>query len=58
MNNLVLFLNSFMSYLLVFAVFVIAVIAAVLIGKRLRIRKDAKLAVEAANAEKENGRTE
>lgn len=52
MNNLILFINSFLSYLLVFAV--IVVVVAVAIGITLRKKKDAKeMALESAAADKE-----
>lgn len=47
MANLVAFLNSFLSYLLLFAVCVIVVAIAVVIGIKLRKKKDAKDALEA-----------
>lgn len=45
MDNLILFLNSFMSYLLLFIICVAVIIVAVLIGIKLRKNKDAKEAV-------------
>lgn len=42
MTNLILFINSFLSYLLVVAVFVAAIAVAVFSGIKLRKRKDAK----------------
>lgn len=45
MQNLILFINSLLSYLLVFAVFGIAIIGAVFLGIRTRKAKDAKNAV-------------
>jgi len=42
MNNLILFTNAFLSYLLLFVIAVCVVIAAVLIGRKLRTLKDAK----------------
>lgn len=42
MGNLIAFLNSFISYLLLFAVCVIVVFAAVKAGILLRKRKDQK----------------
>ena len=42
MGNLVAFLNSFLSYLLLFGVFVVIVIIAVAIGITLRKSKDTK----------------
>jgi len=54
MNNLILFINSFLSYLLVFAVIVVVVAVAVAIGITLRKKKDAKeMALESAAADKE-----
>jgi len=44
MTNLILFINSFLSYLLLFAVAVAVVIVAILIGIKLRKNKDAKKA--------------
>ena len=45
MDNLILFVNSFLSYLLVFIVAVAVIIVAVLIGVKLRKNKDSKAAV-------------
>lgn len=42
MGNLIAFLNSFLSYLLLFAICVIVVFAAVKAGILLRKRKDQK----------------
>ena len=42
MNNLVLFTNAFLSYLLLFVICVCVVIVAVLIGAKIRKSKDAK----------------
>lgn len=42
MTNLILFFNSFLSYLLLFAVIVVLGVAAALIGINLRKKKDAK----------------
>ena len=42
MTNLILFINSFLSYLLVVAVFVAAIGAAVFSGIKLRQKKDSK----------------
>ena len=44
MNNLILFLNAFMSYLLLFALIVVLVIVACVIGAKWRKSKDEKLA--------------
>ena len=50
MANLIAFLNSFLSYLLLFAVCVAVILVAVKIGITLRKNKDAKTALEAAKA--------
>lgn len=47
MTNLILFLNSFLSYLLLFALVVVLVIVACVIGVKWRKSKDAKAALEA-----------
>ena len=52
MNNVILFLNSFLSYLLLFVLIVALVIIACVIGVKWRKSKDAKLAV-AGGAEPE-----
>ncbi len=49
MNNLILFLNSFLSYLLVFIIIIAVVLLAVFIGIKLRKNSDAKAALEAEN---------
>ena len=36
------FINSFLSYLLVYVVFIVCIVAAVLLGIRYRKHKDAK----------------
>lgn len=46
MTNLILFLNSFLSYLLLFALIVVLVIVACVIGVKWRKSKDAKAALE------------
>lgn len=46
MQNLVLFFNQFMSYLLVFGLMVVLVIIASIIGVKIRISKNKKEAVE------------
>lgn len=45
MDNLTLFLNGFLSYLLVFAVFGVTILVACLIGIALRKNKNARTAV-------------
>lgn len=50
MTNLILFVNSFLSYLLVMAVVVVLCGIAIFIGIRLRKNKDAKL-IERGEAE-------
>lgn len=42
MSNLIAFLNSFVSYLILFGVFVLLAVAAVFIGITLRKRKNEK----------------
>lgn len=44
MENLILFLNSFLSYLLVFVIAIAVIIVAIIIGTKLRKNKDAKIA--------------
>lgn len=46
MTNLILFINSFLSYLLLFALIVALVIVACVIGVKWRKSKDAKAASE------------
>ncbi|MBP3603580.1 MAG: hypothetical protein J6J79_05495 [Lachnospiraceae bacterium] len=53
MANLILFINSFLSYLLLMAVIVILAAIAVFIGIKMRKNKNAKLQSEAVNAETE-----
>lgn len=56
MANLIAFINSFLSYLLLFGVCVAVVIIACVIGVRLRRNKDAKeAALEAAATEETEG---
>ncbi len=47
MTNLILFVNAFLSYLLVFVLIVALVIVACVIGVKWRKSKDAKAAAEA-----------
>ena len=47
MTNLILFLNAFLSYLLVFVLIIAVVVVACIIGVKWRKNKDAKLAAEA-----------
>ncbi len=51
MSNFIAFVNTFLSYLLVFAVFSASIIASIFIGKFLRKRKDAKVVVDSAKEE-------
>ena len=51
MGNLVAFINSFISYLLVFVVFAAVIIAAVKVGITARHKKDAKDAQNAQSAD-------
>lgn len=45
MTNLILFVNAFLSYLLIFALIVALVIVACIIGVKWRKSKDAKAAL-------------
>lgn len=47
MTNLILFVNAFLSYLLVFVLIIALVIVACVIGVKWRKNKDAKAALEA-----------
>lgn len=47
MNNLILFLNSFLSYLLLFVIMIALVVVACIIGVKMRKSKDARLQEEA-----------
>ena len=49
MTNLILFINSFLSYFLVYIVSAVLIVTAVLLGIRLRKNKDAKEALQAAS---------
>ena len=51
MNNLILFLNAFLSYLLVFVLIVAVVIVACVIGVKWRKNKDAKAAEAGTDAQ-------
>lgn len=51
MNNLILFVNSLLSYLLVFVVIVIVAGIAIFIGITMRKKKNAKMALEAEMTE-------
>lgn len=53
MENLILFLNSFLSYFILFAISVAVIVVAVLIGIKLRKSKDAKAALEMTETSKE-----
>ncbi len=46
MTNLILFVNAFLSYLLVFVFIVAVVVVACIIGVKWRKSKDAKAAVQ------------
>ena len=48
MTNLILFVNAFLSYLLLFVLVVALVIVACIIGVKLRKNKDAKAAAQKA----------
>ena len=56
MANLILFVNSFLSYLLLFVLVVALVIVACIIGVKWRKSKDAKAALE-MQADTEDGST-
>ena len=56
MTNLILFLNSFLSYLLLFVLIIALVIVACIIGVKWRKSKDAKTAVN-TGAETAEGNT-
>lgn len=59
MNNLILFLNAFLSYLLVFTIVVVLVAIAIAIGITTRKKQDAKkLALENADTDTEDHLTE
>lgn len=53
MENLVVFLNSFMEYVICFLVFVACIGVAVFCGIKMRKAKNAKAQQEAATAEEE-----
>lgn len=53
MNNLILFVNSLLSYLLVFVVIVIVAGIAIFIGITMRKKKNAQGALEAETADAE-----
>lgn len=53
MNNLILFLNSFLSYLLLFVIMIALVVIACIIGVKMRKSKDARLQAEAVLEEEE-----
>ena len=50
MTNLILFVNAFLSYLLLFAFIIVLVIVACIIGVKWRKSKDAKNAANADTA--------
>ncbi|MGN0246243.1 MAG: hypothetical protein ACI4DK_09805 [Lachnospiraceae bacterium] len=54
MNNLILFVNSILSYLLVFAIVVVLCAIAIAIGITMRKKKDAKLALQSEAAKEQN----
>lgn len=53
MNNLILFLNSFLSYLLLFVIMIALVVIACIIGVKMRKSKDARLQAEAVMEEED-----
>ena len=58
MANLIAFLNSFLSYLLLFGVCVAVVAIACVIGIRLRKNKDAKEALMENAQDEKDGQTD
>ena len=55
MNNFILFANAWLSYFLLFLIFIAVMILAGTIGVKIRKNKDAKAALEeAAGASNEN----
>ena len=57
MTNLILFVNAFLSYLLVFVFIIAVVVVACIIGVKWRKIKDAKAAVEAGVNVQTDGNT-
>jgi len=57
MTNLILFVNAFLSYLLVFVLIVALVIVACVIGVKWRKSKDARAAALEAQADTAGGST-
>lgn len=57
MNNFALFINSFLSYLLLFAVIVVVAGIAMFIGITMRKKKNAEEAEQALSSEDETGTT-
>lgn len=49
MNNLILFVNEFLSYVLIFIIFVLVMIISGVVGVRIRKNKDAKLAMASSD---------
>lgn len=57
MTNLILFVNAFLSYLLIFVLIIALVIVACIIGVKWRKSKDAKAALENGAEEQAEGHT-
>ena len=57
MTTLILFVNAFLSYLLVFVFIIAVVVVACIIGVKWRKSKDAKAAVEAGVNVQTDGNT-
>lgn len=57
MTNLILFVNAFLSYLMVFVFIIAVVVVACIIGVKWRKSKDAKAAVEAGVNVQTDGNT-
>lgn len=53
MTNLILFVNAFLSYLLIFVLIIALVIVACIIGVKWRKSKDAKAALYAGDKKQE-----
>lgn len=57
MTNLILFVNAFLSYLLIFVLIIALVIVACIIGVKWRKSKDAKAAAAVEQTESAGGTT-
>lgn len=50
MDNLILFVNNFLEYLIVFIVFAVCIVVAVLVGIKVRKSKNSKEEIKSAAA--------